>query len=196
MPPDARRFWFPGGWWGDQGSTPQCVAYAWTHWLEDGPITQPGPGPIIQPQLLYDECQILDEWPGEDYEGTSVRAGAKALQTRSLIESYHWASASNPIPDLVDCLLYCGPVVVGTEWFEDMFNPGADGFLDVSGPSVGGHAYKLDGVNTKRAFFRIKNSWGRDWGNHGFAFVSFEDLERLLKNDGEACLAKEARAVV
>jgi len=167
------------------------------HWLEDGPITQPGPGPIIVPQALYDDAQANDEWPGPPppYDGTSVRAGAKVLQRRGLIDSYHWADTSNPLPDLVDCLLYRGPVVVGTEWLEDMFEPGEDGFLDVSGALAGGHAYKLDGVNTKRAFFRIKNSWGRSWGNHGFAFMSFEDMERLVKNDGEACLAKEALAI-
>jgi len=120
----------------------------------------------------------------------------KALQARGLIESYYWADMINPLPDLVDCLLHVGPVVVGTEWLEQMFDPAADGFLNVSGASAGGHAYKLDGVNTKLGFFRIKNSWGRAWGNHGFGFIHFSDMERLLKNEGEACLAKEARVIV
>ena len=31
---------------------------------------------------LYHEAQKVDEWPGEDYEGTSVRAGLDILRTR------------------------------------------------------------------------------------------------------------------
>ena len=34
------KYWWPSGWWGDQGNTPQCVAYSWTHWLAAGPVTQ------------------------------------------------------------------------------------------------------------------------------------------------------------
>ena len=62
----------------------------------------------------------------------------------------------------------------------------------VDGPIVGGHAYTLNGVNTKTRLIRAKNSWGREWGNGGFFYLRFADFERLLMEWGEACCAVEA----
>lgn len=190
IPRTDTRYWFADGWWGDQGETSMCVGYGWAHWLEDGPVTQPGKGPIVPPKTIYGEAQKVDEWPGEDYEGTSVRAGAKVLQGKGFIKSYYWATK---IDDVVNTVLSLGPVVVGTNWYDSMFRPDAAGFVHVDGKAAGGHCYVIDGVNKKQGYFRLKNSWGRSWGNHGFALVSIDDFERLLKEDGEACLAVETK---
>lgn len=186
------RYWWPEGWWGNQQNTPQCVAYAWLHLLEDGPITQipkrRGAGPVFDPGNLYRSAQRVDEWEGQDYDGTSVRAGAKVLQRRKIIDSYWWAWS---LEALVDAVLTLGPVVVGTNWYMDMFLPDRDGRARVSGTLVGGHAYVVNGVNVKKEIVRIKNSWGRHWGRRGHALLSFDDMARLLREDGEACIAME-----
>ncbi len=184
------RYWNANGWWGDQGQTPECVAYAWCHWLEDGPVTQPGPGPIVSPDTLYREAQALDEWPGSDYDGTSVRGGAKAAAARGFVRSYHWAST---LDEIVQALLEVGPVVVGVNWYEDMFDPDEAGLLHVGGAIAGGHAFVLDGISVTHRLIRMKNSWGRTWGQNGFAYLGFPDVARLLAEDGEACLAVEVR---
>lgn len=181
------RYWYPNGWWGDQGRTSQCVAYSWTHWLEDGPITHKGPAPIVEPASVYNDAQVVDEWPGENYNGTSVRAGAKVLADRGLIGEYLWAW---DLETVVRTILDVGPVVVGTNWYSDMFEP-SQGIIKVSGYVAGGHAYLLNGVNRNKGMIRLKNSWGRDWGSRGHAYISFEDMDRLVKEDGEACLALE-----
>lgn len=185
------RYWNAAQWWGDQGMTSQCVAYAWTHWLEDGPVTHNNVAPpMVQPAAVYDAAQLIDEWPGQDYDGTSVRAGAKVLVAQGLIKEYRWCYT---LHEMVQWLLENGPLVVGTNWYTGMFNaPGNEGEpLSVTGSVAGGHAYVLNGVNTRTRLIRLKNSWGREWGHDGFAYLRFEDAARLLAEWGECCAAVE-----
>lgn len=199
----------------DQGEYPQCVEYGWTHFLVDSPTThpvaplrdlfhstlaglyQPARGVVHEDKdgaeagSFYAIAQRMDEWPGEAYDGTSVRAGARAAQAMSLIGPYLWAS---DIDELCRCVLEQGPVVVGTEWLEEMFWPEHDPhfILNVSGSSAGGHCWKVDGVNLRTGLARMKNSWGVSWGRKSRAFIRLEDLDDLcFSSGGEAALALE-----
>jgi hypothetical protein len=182
------RYWDADGWWGNQGNTPQCVGYSWAHWIDDGPVKHNKRPPTINPTLIYREAQKLDEWPGENYDGTSVRGGAKYLKNVGMITSYLWTYDINV---LINTVLTRGPVVVGTNWYLNMFKPNKNGLIKVGGRNVGGHAYIINGVDTKKKLFRIKNSWGKNWGKEGFAFISFSDMKRLINERGEVCLAIE-----
>lgn len=193
------RYWWQDGWWGDQWFTPQCVTYAWTHFLEDGPVTfeprkpnrkaQFGQGAaIVNPNNLYHEAQLVDEWAGTDYDGTSVRAGAKVLQRMGLISEYRRA---RDIDTLVKAILTEGPVVVGTTWTSNMTRPDEENFIFPTGEYQGGHAYLLNGVNLGTGILRLKNSWGRTYGKKGNAYIRIEDFETLLADYGEAYVAYE-----
>jgi hypothetical protein len=166
------------------------VAYAWVHWLEDGPITHGSrKPPLFDPAFVYAKAQDLDEFEGSAYEGTSIRGGAKAMQQLGCITEYRWCF---DLSTLVNAILETGPVVVGTVWWSGMFEPNKSGLVRARGIAAGGHAYVVNGVNVGKGLFRIKNSWGRGWGIGGSAFVPFEDMALLLERmDGEACLAIE-----
>jgi hypothetical protein len=190
LKPSTNKYWFDDGWWGDQKNTPQCVGYAWAHWLEDGPIEQSGIPPIIPPSVIYQNAQKLDEWPGEKYDGTSVRGAVKYLQNVKKVSSYYWGY---DLQTLITTVLNLGPVVVGTNWYEGMFYPNVKGIIRATGRLAGGHAYVINGVDTTTKMFRIKNSWGRLWGQKGHAYISFVDMQRLIREQGEICLAKEIK---
>jgi len=171
----------------DQGRTSQCVAYACTKWLTTSPvINRP-----VDPAALYHEAQLLDVWEGENYDGTSVRAGMKALQRRGLISEYRWATAAE---DVISYVLESGPVVMGTTWTSGLSMPDRRGFISFDGDNLGGHAWLIVGASRKLGAVRMINSWGSRWGNEGGrAWVSFEDLDRLIQDWGEAAVATEVR---
>lgn len=172
----------------DQGDTPMCVGYAWDQFLRSEPLmTTQGPyGPEI-----YHVAQTLDEWPGEAYDGTSVRGGAKALTAATRLKQYVWAA--NAL-DVRDFLIVRGTVVMGTDWRNGMFSPNpTTGLLKLSGAVAGGHAYLLCGYDAPRNWFQMINSWD-GWGlnNTGIAYIAYSDLDRLIRAQGEACAAIEA----
>jgi hypothetical protein len=184
-----RRLWRDDFWTGDQGDLPACVGYSWTGWLEAAPVRPiTTKSPCINPVLVYKEAQKVDEWPGENYQGTSVRAGAKVLQSRGYIKSYHWALV---IQDIIQAVLMLGPVVVGTDWYAQMSDLRPGNIMRARGELLGGHAYLLSGADRRRKLFRVRNSWGLNWGKKGRAVIPFNDMARLLQAQGEACLAIE-----
>lgn len=180
------RYWTPGPVL-DQGSEPQCVGFAWRQWLYTSPTrTKDGPS---APEI-YRNAQRVDEWPGEDYGGTSVRAGAKIMESSGRLVEYVWATG---VGELRDWLLTRGPVVLGTNWHQLMFETNEVGFVIPAGHVVGGHAYLAIGYSDRLDAYRCINSWGSGWGQGGRFWVGAADMDNLLRADGEACAAIERK---
>lgn len=184
----------------DQQMTSACVGYSWTHELRARPSVVENVSTQFAFEEVYLEAQKIDEWEGGEYPGaspqyggTSVLAGAKVLHGRGFFESYRWAFT---LDELVLAVGYKGPVVMGTWWYSSMFSPDADGTIHVQGVIEGGHAWLARGVSLPKRRFLCTNSWGPGWGLSGDFYVSFEDMARLLREDGEACIpVKRFRAL-
>lgn len=167
----------------NQGSIGACVGFSWSHEIAAKPVVRP----VSYESALkvYIEAQKIDEWPGENYEGTSVLAGAKIIKSLGYLDEYRWAFG---VSELVLAVGYKGPAVLGIPWYDGMFTPDSEGIIRPTGRQVGGHAILANGVNIKKQLFRLHNSWGWMWGKGGDCFISFDDMDHLLRNRGEACI--------
>lgn len=178
------RVWSCRSWHGDQGAEPSCVGFGWAHWLNCYPIRQ-----FMDPSGIYEIAQHFDEWEGNQYDGTSVRAGAKVLQSLGAISEYQWTVSADTVANHI---LIKGPVVIGVNWYQGMSNPDSKGVVSITGRSLGGHCVCLVGVLAS-GMFKLKNSWGTSWGKGGYAYISSPDLQKLLTANGEACVGIERR---
>jgi hypothetical protein len=182
----------------DQGREGACVGFGWTAEALSTPVAvdlkrlkaDAPEDPTAFAHYIYNSAKKIDYWEGEDYEGTSVLAGAKMMQQLGLIKEYRWCFR---IEDVIDALLTKGPVVLGIYWYESMYEA-KDGILDVSGDIVGGHCIAAVGFKlakdspTGEDTIILQNSWGYSWGTWGLAEIRVRDLKALLDNDGEACV--------
>lgn len=196
--------------WNDQGREGACVGFSWSHELAAQPLE------ILANETtamrIYKRAQFMDPWPGEAYSGTSVLAGAKAVQElksqgKQIMPEYRWAFG---IEDAILTIGNFGPAVIGVNWYQGMFRPDANGFIHVTGPLMGGHAILVRGVVLRwkegaltrtladidydKSFFVLRNSWGKDWGRSGDCYVTIAAMHRLLNENGEMCIPVKRRA--
>lgn len=188
--PRTSRYWStPAAY--DQGSTPMCVAYAGNRYLESAPVKN-------RPYAfswLYRQCQLVDGLP-DDEDGTTVRALFQVLKREGLVSEFKWAFSVEP---LIDHVLEVGPVVMGTNYYEGMADPDRHGYVEVSGRNIGGHSWTVYGANRRKknpdgslGAARWMQSWGPKWGPaKGAAWITFNDLGRLIAEDGEAAIGIE-----
>lgn len=172
----------------DQGQTPHCVGFAWAGFLEAAPFMHQLTN--ADGDRFYHLAQENDEWPGTNYDGSSTRGGAKALQSLGLIEgAYVWASTEE---DVWRFVLGRGPVVTGTVVLTGFMRPDSKGYVNLTGGEEGGHDWLIIGANVKRQAYRMQNSWGTEWGQNGRAWVRREDYKVMLENmAGDAASAIE-----
>lgn len=182
----------------DQGREGACVGFGWAAEALSTPVAvkldRIRPDVPRDPEQfalnIYRSAKRLDVWEGEDYDGTSVLAGAKAVRDIGLLKEFRWAFSIN---DVVDSVLGRGPVVLGTYWSENMYEA-PNGVLTPGGDVVGGHCYTAVGFRHKSELLDgedgivVQNSWGRSWGNNGLAVIRVSELAELLRADGEACV--------
>lgn len=177
----------------DQGNEGSCVGHGWAHELIANPVAVPGVDHEYAVKKIYWPAQQLDGYPGGAYpgarpfyEGTSVLAGAKAVQKLGLITGYTWAYS---LDDMIMGVGYQGPAVIGVNWYEGMIDTETNGRIRPVGEMLGGHCVLINGVNLRQRIFKGVNSWGRSWGIAGAFIICFDDMENLLIEDGECCFA-------
>lgn len=182
----------------DQGNTPRCVGFSARGFLDGAPLMTKG-GPSAGD--IYVGAQLLDEWPGENYDGTSVRAAMKYLCAQKEVSSYVWGQTVEAAIEWMNGGY--GTCLVGTNWYAEMSDVDKDGFMREPAPSmstpIGGHAWRWIWYDAKKKGILMRNSWGTDFGilkagvGSGYAYVRLDFARRLLAEDGEVAAPTEVK---
>ncbi|MGZ3669769.1 MAG: C1 family peptidase [Bdellovibrionota bacterium] len=77
--------------------------------------------------------------------------------------------------DAVKAALKRGPLVTTLDVYADFMVYGSGVYKHSTGDYMGGHAVSIVGFDDSKRAWLIRNSWGSDWGDHGFAWVSYDD---------------------
>lgn len=182
--------WAPPSYPRDQGQLPQCVGYAARGLLDVGPVVNAG-GPSAAE--IYGGARTRDEWPGENYDGTSARGAMKYLQELGFVGSYAWAWDVETIR--LWHLSQRRPTMLGIYWYDTFDSLDGHGFATITERSrvVGGHEVLTVGWDDRRGALRCLNSWGEGWGERGRFWLSASTLARLLREDGDCVTPVEER---
>jgi len=155
----------------------------------------------FSPRSIYVEAKEHDEFPGNNYEGTTLSGGVKALQNVGAALESDWPySQKAPLrpparrfriqrfdgltttAQIIDALKGGAVVPAALQVTDDFMHVGSDGHLTVrpGSPILGGHSVTIVGWNDKTTEFKFANEWGERWGANGFGFIRASDLQRML----------------
>jgi len=193
-PADQPVYWNPGVVL-DQGQDGSCVGHGVVAEYLASPVrgrfvreNRPGPYEAEagheEAVAVYNRAKEIDEWEGVNYDGTSVRAGMLVGRERGWYGGFAWAMNT----DELRTALREGPVVLGIEVRENMFDPD-HGLLDIGGTVAGGHCILATGYTpfyrrAKGPAYRLRNSWGTSWALNGSAYIREADLAEILFGTG------------
>lgn len=172
----------------DQGNLGSCTGNAAAGALNTAPLHRTAGRVFTERDAidLYKLATRLDEFDGEyppDDTGSSGLAVAKAAKQDGYVASYRHAFTLNQALSA----LQLGPIITGVSWYDDMFQPTAQGFVRPGGSVAGGHEFLVRGyvAAAKRPYVLCVNSWGPDWGISGKFKLFVDEWAELLADDGD-----------
>ena len=154
---------------------------------------------VVSARMLYEMAKRNDEWPGEDYDGSSLRGAIHGWKNMGVgkEELWEYRVGSNKgsftiemakdarnntigayyrlkpvISDFHAALNETGVIAVSAKVHKGWDDP-QNGIIEYHKNPEGGHAFVIVGYNDKG--FWIQNSWGKSWGDNGVALWLYED---------------------
>lgn len=130
--------------------------------------------------LKTDGAPTLSTYPYQEND-CSRPANPEQVQSGSEFRISGWSAVdSRRLDDVKGQIAGGQPVMFGMEVSERFENlTGGEIYDDTSSPRTGGHAMVLVGYSERRQAFKIMNSWGTQWGDGGFGWISYRALKQL-----------------
>jgi hypothetical protein len=191
---------------GDQGDAGTCTGFAlvygirsyYASTLEGRDLSDtrnlPSPGYIMSFIKGYGNASFMDvvdllrkgtvsvaDYPytenGKPPPTRDIIARAHDFQVRGLRRVNY-----NRLDDIKGQLARGNPVAV-ILWTDDAFQNYSGGTFNARGRATDDwHSIVVVGYDDRRQAFRLMNSWGNDWGDHGFMWLSY-DLVKIRVDD-------------
>jgi hypothetical protein len=150
----------------------------------------------LNAKALYRIVTRLDPYDGAwepDDTGSDGLSAAKGLMT--VVRGKRYINGYTHIfgEDHLRAAIQYGPCIVGTNWYDSMFDTDQAGNVSISGQVAGGHEWTVLGYNADRDAYAALQSWG-EWGvpipeahvTTGGFWVPSEVMRRLLSEGGDA----------
>ena len=165
----------------DQGALPQCAAYASAAMVEQFLRQRDGIVYDLDTAKIYNRAKELD---GDKEDGTTLDHAMLALmeiykdygylpETARIYLIQNLSGYTDELKRFISkygcCML--GLAITDGWYYADIFSKA---WIPSGSVVEGGHAVLAVGYNHNGVI--IKNSWGKDWGDFGFAVLSWEDL--------------------
>lgn len=189
----------------DQGQEGATVGFSVAYSLQAAIKSKYGKVEQLSPRGIYVLARKYDEYEGDNYEGTSVTGGLKALKAVGAYTEAQWPykkddpslsippnikpvyrlskfkQLSKDVQAIVQALQN-GEVPIATITVTDDFGTvSSDGRVVIrSTLEHGGHSVAIVGYDPNKAEFKFANMWGNDWGLKGFGIIRDSDLKKIL----------------
>lgn len=112
------------------------------------------------------------------------------------IDSYYVARTDEEIKTGI---YLTGACLCGVECQDSIFEPDERNIVKYipNGKLHGGHALMLSGwlIIDGKEHWRIRNSWGKDYGDNGDFYISFEDFRKIVMDDVYVIVDSDTRYV-
>ena len=189
---------------GDTGPEGTTVGFSIAYALQAAVKVKTNESVKLSPRGIYVLAKKYDEWPGEDYEGTSVVGGLEAVREIGayLEKDWPYGSKSKPktarkpsykisayselkgIEQILNALREKKVIVAAIQVTDDFDKTDTDGKVTIKLPlkSIGAKTISIVGYNEETAEFKFANDWGTAWGNGGFGLIKDTDLSRIMQN--------------
>ncbi|MGK5087584.1 C1 family peptidase [Bdellovibrionota bacterium FG-2] len=110
---------------------------------------------------------------GEDVSCNQKCSDSKSRTTK--IVSFSMPTSYGGSVDSVKTALKKGPLITTLMVYADFMTYSSGVYKHVTGSALGGHAVSLVGYDDVKRAWLIRNSWGKEWGDNGFGWVSWDD---------------------
>lgn len=131
----------------------------------------------------YHEATVRDPFPGEYPpvdEGSSALGLMKWWLSLGVVKGYDWAYSFTAFL----AALSKQPVLIGTNWYDDMMSTGSDGIVRSNATGeAGGHEYVGTEIRWDKRLIGCEQSWGEnppEFGKAGRFWIPFDLAEELI----------------